>query len=308
MCAITSIWVDCNDRVPGATQPVRETGATDGPVLGENVGMRTSRRRPTGAAGGRSELAGPHPRPGPVLAARGLRKSFGGTEAVAGVDLEIRPGERVGIVGPNGAGKTTTLLMLLGAISPDEGTVELVGRGLPAGRPAAMTEVGFAAGYLPLPERMTVMETLVLFGTLYGLGDPASAAREVLDELGIAHLADQRCESLSSGQGTLVGFAKAVLHRPRLIVLDEPTASLDPDVAMRVRDRLEFMNSEHHATLLLTSHDMREVERLTTRVVFLRAGRVIANGPAGSVVAEAGYPDLETMFLAEAARLRGAEV
>ncbi len=244
----------------------------------------------------------------PLLVARGLRKSFGQTRAVDGVDIEIHPGERVGIVGPNGAGKTTTLLMLLGAIEPDEGGIELVGERLPGGRGPAMQRVGFAAGYIPLPERMTVIETLELFATLYGVADPRTATRAVLDELGIAHLGGQRCESLSSGQGTLVGFAKAVIHQPRLIVLDEPTASLDPDVAMRVRDRLEVMNREHHATLLLTSHDMREVERLTTRVIFLRAGRVIANGPAAVVVAEAGYPDLETMFLAEAARLRSEAV
>ncbi|MCB1271284.1 MAG: ABC transporter ATP-binding protein [Microthrixaceae bacterium] len=243
-----------------------------------------------------------------VLSARGLRKSFESKEAVAGIDLRIHPGERVGIVGPNGAGKTTTLLMLLGAIAPDAGSVELVGQALPERRAAAMAEVGFAAGYIPLPERMTVAETLDLFATLYGVEDPPAAAAGVLEELGITHLAPQRCESLSSGQGTLVGFAKAVIHRPRLIVLDEPTASLDPDVAMRVRDRLEVMNREHNATLLLTSHDMREVERLTTRVVFLRAGRIIADGPAAEVVARAGYSDLETMFLAEAARLRGEEV
>jgi ABC-2 type transport system ATP-binding protein len=130
----------------------------------------------------------------------------------------------------------------------------------------------------------------------------------VLAELGITHLAPQATESLSSGQGTLVGFAKAVIHHPTLVVLDEPTASLDPDVAMRVRDRLEVMNAEHDTTLLLTSHDMREVERLTTRVVFLRDGRIIADGHPSAVVAEAGYPDLETMFLAEAARRRGEEV
>ncbi len=244
----------------------------------------------------------------PLLVAQGLRKSFDETRAVDGVDIEIHPGERVGIVGPNGAGKTTTLLMLLGAIEPDDGEIELVGQRLPTGRGRAMAQVGFAAGYIPLPERMTVLETLHLFATLYGVEDPRRAAATVLEELGISHLGGQRCESLSSGQGTLVGFAKAVIHQPRLIVLDEPTASLDPDVAMRVRDRLEVMNREHHATLLLTSHDMREVERLTTRVLFLRGGRVIANGPAEAVVAEAGYPDLETMFLAEAARLRSEAV
>ena len=240
----------------------------------------------------------------PVLHASGLRKRFGETQAVDGVDLEISPGERVGIVGPNGAGKTTTLLMIMGAIDPDEGTIDLVGQRLPAGRGPAMEHVGFAAGYLPLPDKLTVIETLDFFGTLYGMDAPRETAATVLDELGIAHLADQRVESLSSGQGTLVGFAKAVIHRPRLVVLDEPTASLDPDVAMRVRDRLEAMNAEHETTLLLTSHDMREVERLTTRVIFLRAGRIIADGPAEKVVADAGYDDLESMFLAEASRLR----
>ena len=242
--------------------------------------------------------------PAPVLHAVGLRKRFADTQAVDGISIEISPGERVGIVGPNGAGKTTTLLMLLGAIEPDEGTVDLVGQRLPAGRSAAMERVGFAAGYLPLPDRLTVLDTLELFGTLYGVEHPRTRAEEVLAELEITRLAHQRVESLSSGQGTLVGFAKAVMHRPELIVLDEPTASLDPDVAMRVRDRLEHLNEEHEATLLLTSHDMREVERLTTRVIFLRAGRVIADGPAAKVVAEAGHPDLETMFLSEAARVR----
>jgi ABC-2 type transport system ATP-binding protein len=239
-----------------------------------------------------------------VLGAVDLHKRFGATKAVDGVDLSIAPGERVGIVGPNGAGKTTTLLMLLGAIEPDSGTVDLVGHRLPDGRSDAMGHVGFAAGYLPLPDRLTVLETLDLFATLHGLERPREASRQVLCELGIERLADQRVESLSSGQATLVGFAKAVVHHPELVVLDEPTASLDPDVAMRVRDRLEMMNAEHHTTLLLTSHDMREVERLTSRVVFLRDGRIAADGPAGEVVAEAGYDNLETMFLAEAARHR----
>lgn len=246
--------------------------------------------------------------PDVVLRASRLRKDFGDTRAVDDVSITIHAGERVGIVGPNGAGKTTTLLMLLGAIEPDHGTIDIAGHRLPGGRSDAMTRVGFAAGYLPLPSGLTVTETLELFGRLYGVADPTTRAAEVLDELHIGRLAGQKVESLSSGQGTLVGFAKAVIHHPRLIVLDEPTASLDPDVAMRVRDRLEHMNSERNATLLLTSHDMREVAELTTRVIFLRQGRIIADGPPTDVVAEHGYADLEAMFLAEAARLREQEV
>ena len=246
--------------------------------------------------------------PDVVLRATRLRKDFGDTRAVDDVSITIHAGERVGIVGPNGAGKTTTLLMLLGAIEPDHGTIDIAGHRLPGGRSDAMTRVGFAAGYLPLPSGLTVTETLELFGRLYGVADPTTRAAEVLDELHIGRLAGQKVESLSSGQGTLVGFAKAVIHHPRLIVLDEPTASLDPDVAMRVRDRLEHMNSERNATLLLTSHDMREVAELTTRVVFLRQGRIIADGPPDQVVASHGHADLESMFLAEAARVREQEV
>jgi ABC-2 type transport system ATP-binding protein len=243
-----------------------------------------------------------------VLRAEGLHKRFGDVDAVNGVSLTLRRGERVGIVGPNGAGKTTTLLMLLGAIEPDRGSVTLVGRSLPAGRSAAMESVGFAAGYLPLPDRLTVLEALHFFAGLYGIADRDQAVESVMDELSIRRLASQRCESLSSGQGTLVGIAKAVLHSPRLLILDEPTASLDPDVALRVRDRLERLNAEHDVTLLLTSHDMREVERLTERVVFLRGGGIVADGAPAEVVARHGHVDLEAMFLAEAARHRGDEV
>lgn len=246
--------------------------------------------------------------PDVVLRASRLRKDFGDTRAVDDVSITIHAGERVGIVGPNGAGKTTTLLMLLGAIEPDHGTIDIAGHRLPGGRSDAMTRVGFAAGYLPLPSGLTVTETLELFGRLYGVADPTTRAAEVLDELHIGRLAGQKVESLSSGQGTLVGFAKAVIHHPRLIVLDEPTASLDPDVAMRVRDRLEHMNSERNATLLLTSHDMREVAELTTRVIFLRQGTIIADGPPDQVVASHGHADLESMFLAEAAHVREQEV
>ena len=246
--------------------------------------------------------------PDVVLRASRLRKDFGDTRAVDDVSITIHAGERVGIVGPNGAGKTTTLLMLLGAIEPDHGTIDIAGHRLPGGRSDAMARVGFAAGYLPLPSGLTVTETLELFGRLYGVADPTTRAAEVLDELHIGRLAGQKVESLSSGQGTLVGFAKAVIHHPRLIVLDEPTASLDPDVAMRVRDRLEHMNSERNATLLLISHDLREVAELTTRVVFLRQGRIIADGPPDQVVASHGHADLESMFLAEAARVREQEV
>jgi ABC-2 type transport system ATP-binding protein len=234
---------------------------------------------------------------GQILDARGLRKAYKGQVAVDGIDLTVAPGERVGLLGPNGAGKTTTLLMLLGAISPDAGSVTLAGESLPRHRSAAMQHVGFVAGYLPLPDRLRVGEALDLFGRFYGLRHPEPHIADALERFKIAHLADRMCLELSSGQRTLVGICKAILHRPELLVLDEPTASLDPDVAYRVRTGLAELSDEDGTALLVTSHDMGEVERLCQRVVFLSGGRVVANGPPEEIADQFGHGSLEDVFL-----------
>jgi ABC-2 type transport system ATP-binding protein len=194
-----------------------------------------------------------------VLRARGLLKTYRRGRAVDGVDLTVRRGERVALLGPNGAGKTTTLLMCLGVVEPDGGTVEIVGHRLPRGRSAAMAHVGFAAGYLPLPERLRVGEFLRMFGQLYGLADPDAQALRGLERFGIPQLAGAMGTELSSGQKTLVGIVKATMHDPELLVLDEPTASLDPDVALRVRTGLAALCEERGTALLVTSHNMVEV-------------------------------------------------
>ncbi|HEX9258969.1 MAG TPA: ABC transporter ATP-binding protein, partial [Acidimicrobiales bacterium] len=160
-----------------------------------------------------------------VLEARGLHKRFKSTDAVRGVDITVAPGERIGLLGPNGAGKTTTLLMLLGAIAPDAGTITICGHHLPRHRSRAMAHVGFAAGYLPLPERLRVREALGVFATWYGMRQPAPVIEAALERFGVSHLGGQLCSELSSGQRTLIGIIKATLHRPQLLVLDEPTAS-----------------------------------------------------------------------------------
>ena len=234
---------------------------------------------------------------GYALEARGLEKSFRGKRAVDGVDLVVRAGERVALLGANGAGKTTTLLMLLGVITPDVGTIEVLGHPLPAERSEAMMGVGFSAGYLPLPDRMRVMEVLRVFGDLYGVPDPAAAAEKGLAQFGIAHLADDMASELSSGQRTLVGIVKASMHHPPLLVLDEPTASLDPDVAARARRGLEAICDEYGSAVLVTSHNMSEVERICDRVVFISHGKVVANGSAAEVAAQFGRDNLEEVFL-----------
>jgi ABC-2 type transport system ATP-binding protein len=237
------------------------------------------------------------PRSDPVLRACGLVKAYKRVRAVDGIDLAVGAGERVGLLGPNGAGKTTTLMMLLGVVTPDAGWVEVRGLRLPRHRSQAMTGVGFAAGYLPLPERLRVSEFLRMFGQLYGVADPAGAASRGLERFGIAHLGRSMGNELSSGQRTLVGIVKATLHGPELLVLDEPTASLDPDVAHRVRSGLERLCAEEGTALLVTSHNMSEVERLCERVVFVSAGRIVADGAPSQVAEEFGRADLEGVFL-----------
>jgi ABC-2 type transport system ATP-binding protein len=232
-----------------------------------------------------------------ALRAAGLVKDYGGGRAVDGVDLTVGVGERVALLGPNGAGKTTTLLMCLGAVTPDAGTVEILGHRLPKERSRAMGAVGFAAGYLPLPDRMRVIEYLRMFGRLAGLRRPDDAAQEALTRFGIPHLANASGTEMSSGQKTLVGIAKAIMHRPALLVLDEPTASLDPDVALRVRTGLREISADLGTALLVTSHNMVEVSRLCERVVFLSAGRVVADGTTAEITEQFGQRDLEDVFL-----------
>jgi ABC-2 type transport system ATP-binding protein len=237
-----------------------------------------------------------------AIEVRGLSKSFRGAVAVDGLDLLVRPGEVVGLLGPNGAGKTTTLMMLLGITTPDSGSVRLLGRSLPAERTEALAETNFSASYLGLPGDLRVRQYLSVFGDLYGVSP--DRVREVVELLEVGHLLRRRGTELSSGQRTLVGLAKALLNRPRLLILDEPTASLDPEVAERVRRVLLEAHRAEGFALLVTSHNMADVERMCGRVVFLVHGRVVADGPPQEIVAHHGRDDLESTFLSIAAEAR----
>lgn len=233
----------------------------------------------------------------PVLIARGLVKEYRRTRAVDGVDVTVGEGERVALLGPNGAGKTTTLLMILGAITPDAGEITVCGVRQREHRSRAAEHIGFAAGYLPLAGELRVHEYLTMYGRIYGIPDPAPGIAAGLARFGVEHLAEAMGSQLSSGQRTLVGIVRAFLHRPRLLVLDEPTASLDPDVAARVRAGILELCGDHGTALLVTSHDMREVELLSERVQFLAQGRVVADGTPAEIAARFGRADLEGVFL-----------
>lgn len=247
-----------------------------------------------------------------AIEARGLKKGFKNksrdraeaswTQAVDGVDLCVEEGDIVALLGPNGAGKTTTLMMLLGVTEPDEGTVSLLGHKLPGGRVAALEQTNFTASYIGLPYKVRVREILDVFRTLYG----ASRKRvdEVVEELRLGEFGDRFTSQLSSGQRTLVGLGKALLSEPRLLVLDEPTASLDPEVSERVRQVIREEHARRKFTLLVTSHNMADIERLCRRVVFIAKGRVVADGSPSEIHAKYETTDMEATFLKIA---RGAE-
>jgi ABC-2 type transport system ATP-binding protein len=236
-----------------------------------------------------------------AIEARGLSKSFDGTRAVAGIDLLIEEGEVVALLGPNGAGKTTTLMMLLGITDPDAGSVQLLGYGLPRDRARAMQHANFAATYLDLPERLRVRQILEVFAQIYGA--PKSRVGEVVELFGLEPILRRTKAELSSGQKTLVGLARSLLNRPRLLILDEPTASLDPQVAQRVREILLSEQTGEGFTLLVTSHNMADVERLCRRVVFLSQGRVVADGAPEEIADRYGTETLEDTFLSIAAEV-----
>ncbi len=213
---------------------------------------------------------------GPAVVVRDLVKRFPRTTAVAGVSFEVRRGEILGLLGPNGAGKTTTLHILLGLIRPTAGTVRLFDLDPHDGSKRALARVGFASPEALMDHRLTVRESLRVYARLYGAAPGAVDRAIALVELGA--LADTRFGDLSLGQQTRAGLARALLGDPDLLVLDEPTSSLDPDVADRTRQLLLAERRARGLAVLYTSHNMAEVEEICDRVVFLHAGQVVAEG------------------------------
>jgi ABC-2 type transport system ATP-binding protein len=231
-----------------------------------------------------------------------LTKSFKGARAVDELDLLVEEGDSVALLGPNGAGKTTTLMMLLGIVEPDVGSVELLGHPLPKERSEALQRVNFTASYVSLPSDLRVKHYLWVFADMYGV--PRSRAMETLNLFGVGQLFDRPTAHLSSGQRTLVGLAKSMLNRPRLLVLDEPTASLDPEIGHEVRRVLMEEQTRQGFTTLMTSHNMAEIERLCRRVVFIAGGRAVADGTPAEIAASYGREDLEGTFLSIAEEAR----
>lgn len=232
-----------------------------------------------------------------ILEVKNLSKSFKGIAAVDGISFEIEKGKITGLLGPNGAGKTTTIQMLLGLIKPSNGSIKIFGMDINKNREEILGRVNFSSPYVTLPGNLKVWENLSTFGRLYGVKNVKEKIKELSEFFNISDFLNKMTSSLSTGQLTRLNLTKAFLNDPELLLLDEPTASLDPDVADRARKLLKKLQKEKDVTIIYTSHNMVEVEEICSRVIFLKKGKIIDDGAPEELVLKYGHKDLNDVFL-----------
>jgi ABC-2 type transport system ATP-binding protein len=239
----------------------------------------------------------PTPAAHSALRAAGLRKQYGNIVAVDGISFSVQAGEIVGLLGPNGAGKTTTINMVLGVLQPSAGSISIEGIDLARRRSQALSHTNFAAVYAALPGNLTVYQNLRFFSLLYNVAAGASRIEQLLSEFELQPLRNTRSGVLSSGEQTRLALAKALLNDPRLLLLDEPTASLDPSAANLIRTRIRAMARRSGCGILWTSHNMYEVEQTCDRVLFLSRGRILLEGDPKTLPHAHGAASLEELFI-----------
>lgn len=232
-----------------------------------------------------------------VLEVHALTKHYRDTDAVKGISFRVESGEIVGLLGPNGAGKTTTINMILGVLEPSAGTVQIDGYDIGKDRSAALGRTNFAAVYAQLPGNLTVYQNLKIFGMLYGTRHVEERIRELVCEFDLERFASTKTGLLSSGEQTRVLIAKAMLNKPRLLLLDEPTASLDPSTAQTVREKIRAFAARGDGGVLWTSHNMQEVTDVCDRVLFLSHGAILLEGDPKILPQSHGKKDLEELFI-----------
>jgi ABC-2 type transport system ATP-binding protein len=240
-----------------------------------------------------------------VITASGLTKRYGTTLAVDAIDFSVPEGATVGLLGGNGAGKTTTIGMLLGLLIPTAGSIRILGHDMARDRFSALAMMNFSSPYVALPARLTVAQNLRVYCHLYNVRGMDARIAQLADELDLHALLPRRAGTLSAGQKTRVALAKSLINRPRLLLLDEPTASLDPDTGDLVRTWLERYRAESGCTIVLASHNMGEVERLCSTVLMMKQGRIVDRGVPAELLARYGRDDMEEVFL-DIARDRAA--
>ncbi|MDO8600060.1 MAG: ABC transporter ATP-binding protein [bacterium] len=232
-----------------------------------------------------------------VLEVRGLTKNYEDARAVEGVGFSVQAGEVVGLLGPNGAGKTTTISMILGVLEPTAGSVLIDGINVQSDRQEALGRTNFSAVYAQLPWNLTVYENLYIFCLLYGVQNARERVRELLREFELGKFADINCGRLSSGEQTRVHLAKAMSNKPRILLLDEPTASLDPSAARIIREKVRAWTATGAGGVLWTSHNMHEVETVCDRVLFLSRGKILLEGDPKTLPRTYGKENLEELFI-----------
>lgn len=227
----------------------------------------------------------------PVLSVKGLTKHYGSFVAVDDIDFTINEGEVVGLLGPNGAGKSSTIQMLLGLLTPSGGAIEYFGKDLAHHRLETLQRINYLSAYNTLQGKISVMENMRVFALAYNIKKPAAKIKELLEYFGVLHLANERYDAISAGQKTRVNLAKAFLNDPSLVLMDEPTASLDPDIVDKVLTMIEQLKRERKLSILYTSHNMDEVERVCDRVIFLAHGKIVRQA------APKDLPNLRELFV-----------
>lgn len=232
----------------------------------------------------------------PILEVSGLTKHYGQFTAVNNISFSVEEGEIVGLLGPNGAGKTTTMQILLGLTTATSGSIRYFGREFPKHREHILSKINFASAYMQIQGRLTVLQNFRIFAGLYEVDGAETRVRELLQLLEIEETANTQFWMLSSGQKTRVVLAKALLNRPKLILMDEPTASLDPDIANKVLDLILKLQKKEKTTILITSHDMAEVEALCDRVIFLDHGKIVAEDTPLGLTKQIGVATLSVTF------------
>ena len=232
-----------------------------------------------------------------VIEVSGLTKIFGSVRAVDGIDFSVQRGVTSALLGGNGAGKTTTIAMLLGLLLPTSGSIRVFGEDMLHHRYKLLHRMNFSSPYVDLPQRLTVRQNLTVYAHLYRLRDVRRRIRQLASELDLADVLNRPYGKLSAGQKTRVALAKSLLNEPELLLLDEPTASLDPDTADYVRGYLENYQRTSGATILLASHNMAEVERMCSDVVMLKRGKVVDSGSPNELIARYGLKNLEEVFI-----------
>src|SRR3954466_13184320 len=235
-----------------------------------------------------------------VLSVAGIRKFYNHLVAVDEVSFEVSAGEIVGLLGPNGAGKTTTINMILGVLAPTAGTIRIGTYDLVTHRCEALARTNFAAVYAPVPGNLTVAQNLRFFGLLYGVANLRARMDALMTQFDLERFRNVKCGVLSSGEQTRVSLAKAMLNRPTLLLLDEPTASLDPSTAQEIRERIRGFAGRGEGGVLWTSHNMYEVEEVCDRVLLLSHGKVLLEGDPKRLPGEHGKESLEELFIAVA--------